>query len=262
MAELQLHLLGPGRVVHARRGEIEFRGRLLLALLAYLAVESEQAHSRETLMGLLWPELPEADARNNLRVTWSRLRARLGPSAGPPFLTSTRFDLRFNPESSYWLDVAEFRASVAAAEGHAHEDRHACPDCCQNLARAAELYCSGFLAGFYLGGCPAFEEWQFMQRERLHLQALDLLAELARCYEQRGELKTAEGYARRQLELDPLREDACRRMMRLLNGQGQRGAALAQYQACRRVLRDELGVEPDAKTQLLYQRIKSGVNQD
>ena len=85
MAELQLQLLGPARVVHAQEGEIEFRGRLPLALLAYLAVESGQAHSRETLMGLLWPELPEADARNNLRVTWSRLRKMLGPARMPRF---------------------------------------------------------------------------------------------------------------------------------------------------------------------------------
>jgi DNA-binding SARP family transcriptional activator len=258
MAELQLHFLGPGRVVHAHRGDIEFRGRLLLALLAYLAVESDRAHSRETLMGLLWPELPEADARNNLRVTWSRLRARLGSSAGPPFLTGTRFDLRFNPDCSHWLDVAEFQALIAAAEGHAHEERQSCPDCCQKLGRAAELYRGAFLAGFYLDGCLAFEEWQFVQRERLHLQALDLLAELACCHEGRGELKTAERYARRQLELDPLREDTHRQLMRLLNSQGQRGAALAQYQACCRVLRDELGVEPDAETLLLYQQIKSG----
>jgi predicted ATPase len=46
--------------------------------------------------------------------------------------------------------------------------------------------------------------------------------------------------------------------MRLLNGQGQRGAALAQHEACRQVLADELGVEPDAETLLLYQQIKSG----
>jgi predicted ATPase/DNA-binding SARP family transcriptional activator/Flp pilus assembly protein TadD len=258
MAELQLHFLGPGRVVHTQKGEIEFRGRLLLALLAYLAVESDQSHSRETLMGLLWPELPEADARNNLRVTWSRLRTRLGASAGPPFLTGTRFDLRFNPDSSHWLDVAEFQALIAAAKGHAHGERHACPDCCRKLDRAAELYRGAFLAGFYLDGCPAFEEWQFVQRERLHLQTLDLLAELVHCHEGRGELKAAEGYARRQLELDPLREDAHRGLMRLLSRQGQRGAALAQYQVCRRVLRDELGVEPDAETLLLYQQLKSG----
>ena len=54
--------LGPGRVLRAERGEIQFRGRLLLALLAYLAVESGQAHSRESLLGLLWPEMTEAEA--------------------------------------------------------------------------------------------------------------------------------------------------------------------------------------------------------
>jgi predicted ATPase/DNA-binding SARP family transcriptional activator len=260
MADLQLYLLGAGRVVHTQAGEIEFRGRLLLALLAYLAVESGRAHSREALMGLLWPELPEADARNNLRVTWSRLRTRLGAGTPKdvPYLISTRFELQFNPDSSHWLDVAEFQTQIAAAERHAHEAGQICPDCCQKLARAAELYRGDFLAGFYLDGCPAFEEWQFVQRERLHLQILDVLARLAHFYEQGRELKTAEGYTRRQLELDPLREDAHRGLMRLLNGQGQRGAALAQFEVCRKILRDELGVEPDAETLLLYQQIRSG----
>jgi len=258
MAELQLHFLGPWRVVHAHEGEIEFRGRLPLALLAYLAVESDQAHSRESLVGLLWPELPENDARNNLRVTWSRLRKTLGASAGVPFLTSTRFDLQFNPDSNHWLDVAEFRSLIAAAERPVQQAGQACPDRCQKLARAVELYRGDFLAGFYLGGCPAFEEWQFVQRERLYLQILEALAGLASFYEGGGELKTAEGYTRRQLELDPLREDAHRRLMRLLACQGRRGAALTQYEDCRQVLADELGVEPDAETLLLYQQIKSG----
>jgi predicted ATPase/DNA-binding SARP family transcriptional activator len=258
MADLQLYFLGPWRVIDAQVGEIEFRGRLPLALLAYLAVESGQAHSRESLTGLLWPELPEADARNNLRVTWSRLRHRVGTSTDVPFLTSTRFDLRFDPDSSHWLDVAEFQTLIAAAEGHAHGEGGVCSYCCQKLARAAELYRGDFLAGFYVDGCPAFEEWQFVQRERLHLQVLELLTSLAHFSEHGGELKAAERYVRRQLELDPLREDAHRQLMRLLNGQGQRVAALAQYQACHRVLHDELGVEPDAETLLLYQQIKSG----
>lgn len=260
MADLQLYLLGAGRVVHPGAGEVEFRGRLLFALLAYLAVESGQAHSRESLMGLLWPELPEADARNNLRVTWSRLRARLGAgdSGDVPYLISTRFELQFNPDSNHWLDVAEFRSLIAAAERPVQQAGQACPDRCQKLARAVELYRGDFLAGFYLGGCPAFEEWQFVQRERLYLQILEALAGLASFYEGGGELKTAEGYTRRQLELDPLREDAHRRLMRLLACQGRRGAALTQYEDCRQVLADELGVEPDAETLLLYQQIKSG----
>jgi DNA-binding SARP family transcriptional activator len=258
MAELEFYLLGPWRVVHARQGDLEFRGRLPLALLAYLVVESARPHSRESLLGLLWPELPEADARNNLRVTCSRLGKQLGNSRSIPFLSSTRFELAFNPDSSHWLDVAEFQALMAAVEAHAHDKGQVCPDCCDKLARAAELYRGPFLDGFYLDGCPAFEEWQLVQRERLHLQIIETLGRLAGFYEGNGELKRAEGYARRLLELDALREDAYRQLLRVLNAQGRRAEALAEYQACRQVLHEELGVEPDPTTQQLYQRIKAG----
>jgi DNA-binding SARP family transcriptional activator len=258
MAELQFYFLGPWRVVHAQRGDLEFRGRLPLALLAYLVVESARPHSRESLLGLLWPELPESDARNNLRVTCSRLGKQLGNSGSTPFLSSTRFELAFNPDSSHWLDVAEFQALVAAVEGHAHDQGRVCPDCCDKLARAADLYRGPFLDGFYLDGCPAFEEWQLVQRERLHVQILEILARLACFYEGTGELKRAERYARRLLELDALREDVHRQLMRLLNDQGRRAEALAQYQACRQVLHDELRVKPAPETVQLYQRIKAG----
>jgi DNA-binding SARP family transcriptional activator len=46
--------------------------------------------------------------------------------------------------------------------------------------------------------------------------------------------------------------------MRLLAGSGQRGAALAQYETCRRVLAEELGVEPGPETTALYERIRDG----
>ena len=39
---------------------------------------------------------------------------------------------------------------------------------------------------------------------------------------------------------------------------GQRSAALAQYETCRRMLKEELDVEPAAETQALYERIRSG----
>jgi predicted ATPase len=44
--------------------------------------------------------------------------------------------------------------------------------------------------------------------------------------------------------------------MRLLARDGQRSAALAQYETCRRVLERDLGVEPEAETTALYERIR------
>jgi hypothetical protein len=46
--------------------------------------------------------------------------------------------------------------------------------------------------------------------------------------------------------------------MRLLALEGERGAALAQYENCRKILTQELGVEPSAYTRELYEQIRSG----
>ncbi|NIV27928.1 MAG: hypothetical protein GWN58_00015, partial [Anaerolineae bacterium] len=64
--------------------------------------------------------------------------------------------------------------------------------------------------------------------------------------------------AQHLLQLDPLREEAHRQLMRLLAYSGQRNAALIQYETCCQILADELGVEPMAATVTLYEQIRSG----
>ncbi len=85
-------------------------------------------------------------------------------------------------------------------------------------------------------------------RERFRQHMLDVLNELACHHEQVNRLKLAEGYVRHLLQIDPLREDAHRQLMQLLQRQNQRTAALAQFESCKRVLADELGVQPDPET--------------
>ncbi len=64
--------------------------------------------------------------------------------------------------------------------------------------------------------------------------------------------------AARQLALEPWREEAHQQLMRALALSEQLGAALAQYETCRRVLADELGVEPSTATRKLYEEIRAG----
>jgi ATP-dependent Clp protease ATP-binding subunit ClpA len=92
----------------------------------------------------------------------------------------------------------------------------------------------------------------------LHRRALQALAQLADYHERRGEHEPAQQYARRQLELDPWREESHRQLMRLLALSGQRSAALVQYATCERVLAAELGVAPEQETTALYERIERG----
>jgi predicted ATPase len=73
-----------------------------------------------------------------------------------------------------------------------------------------------------------------------------------------GEYETASEHAWRQAELAPWDETAQRQLMRVLALDGQRDAALVQYQVCCRTLRAELDVAPEAETTALYERIRDG----
>ncbi len=64
--------------------------------------------------------------------------------------------------------------------------------------------------------------------------------------------------ARRLLMLDPWLESAHRNLMWMLARTGDRSGALAQYETCRQVLAQELGVEPVRETTALYEQIKAG----
>jgi predicted ATPase/DNA-binding SARP family transcriptional activator len=168
----------------------------------------------------------------------------------PPFLLVSRETIQFNAASDYWLDIE-------ALEGCVQADREERP-VTHRLEEAVDLYRGPVLEGFSIPDSAAFEDWLRLLREQLQRQVLAVLHRLAERDEARGAYERAQGYAWRQLEVDPAHEEAHRRLMRLLALDGQRSAALAQYESCRRTLAEELGVEPGAETTALYERIRDG----
>lgn len=255
MARLSINLLGLFQI--ALNGvPVSFATDKARALLAYLVVESNTLHRREALAGLLWPDQPEAKARQNLRQALLQVRQAIGDCEQTPFLLIGREGVQFDAASDYELDVATFTALVETNQRHAHRRRASCRPCLQRMEQMAELYRSDFLARFFLSDSNAFEEWALLKREWLRRHAVDALACLADYYERRGELERARHYAWRQVELEPWREEAQRQLIRLLALSGQRSAALAQYEACRHILTQELGVEPMAETAALVEAIK------
>lgn len=208
------------------------------ALLAYLAV-TRQAHSREALVGLLWGEMSEENARRNLRVALTRLRHHFDD-----FLVIQRRALAFNLESHYQLDVDFFEACLRQPEPTAEQ-----------LQTAVSLYRGPFLTDLSLRDAPAFEEWVRPYQERLRQLAMDALYRLAvHCTQQRQYTRGID-HLMRLLILEPWLEEAHRQLMRLLALSGQRSAALAQYDLCCQVLSEELGVAPAEATSALYQQI-------
>src|SRR5215510_12209540 len=105
MARLSLSLLGAVQVSRDSAAVTAFDSDKVRALLIYLAVEAQQPHRRESLVGLLWPESPEAAARRSLNQALYNLRQVIGDqTATPPYLHIRRDALQFNTGSDHALD--------------------------------------------------------------------------------------------------------------------------------------------------------------
>jgi WD40 repeat protein/DNA-binding SARP family transcriptional activator len=257
MDVLEVNLLGLFRIKSDAQNLADAIPEKARALLTYLALEGAQP--RSILTALLWPYLPQDSAFDNLRKTIYRLRQRLQesiPNTADP-LIADRQNVQLDPQRTV-VDVLRFESLLAECDRHAHREVATCDECLARLTHAVELYQGELLAGFGLGDAPAFEEWLLLRRETLQYQALLALGQLATAWEARGDFERSYSYCSRALTLDPLREELHRQQMRLLVRLGRRHQALQQYESCRRLLREEMGIEPDAETVALFEQIRRG----
>jgi predicted ATPase/DNA-binding SARP family transcriptional activator len=237
----------------------DFRSDKIRALLVYLALESGRQHRRRSLAGLLWPEFTDRASLRNLRKALFYLRQaldQLSPGASEVLLVIDRQSVQLHL-GHLWVDALRFEELLSAVEEHSHRHLHLCPECLDRLGEAVALYRGELLAGVSLRDAAAFEEWLLFYRERLQQQAIAALDQLTAAYLERGDREQALNYASRQVGLDRFRENAHRQMMQLLILSGEYSRALAQYESLRRLLEEELGVEPEAATTTLYRQIQA-----
>jgi TolB-like protein/DNA-binding SARP family transcriptional activator/Tfp pilus assembly protein PilF len=240
MAGLRIALLGGLEITGGKIAALASLIRKTRALVAYLVLRGGRGQSREKLAELLWSNSAEEQARANLRQTLSLLRKALnGDGAASLVADGDRISLA-GPDIE--LDVALFEQLVAEAT----------PDA---LKRAAALYKGNFLDGFSLKE-DSFESWARTERERLRHLASDALTRLIAHCDEVGDRERCVETATRLLILDPLRETAHRILMRAYAAQGRPASALKQFEACRDILKRELGVEPEPETVALYRELR------
>jgi predicted ATPase/DNA-binding SARP family transcriptional activator len=236
---LKLSFLGPPMVERGGEPAGPFVSFKSLALLCYLVMRVG-IHARDHLAGLLWGEMPEHRANANLRMALYNLQKLF-----PGYLAVTRTTAAFNPSQPYWLDVKAFETQLTTPIGEI-----------SGLQAALKLYRGEFLEGLYVENAPDFEVWMVEQREHLRLSLARGLERLADYYARRGDWAVSIDAYLRLLALDPLREDIHRCLMLTMARAGRYDSALAQFETCRRLLREELGVEPAPETTALYLRIQ------
>lgn len=263
MARLKLYLLGRFQVTLDESPLAGLRSGKSRALLAYLAGEAGHPHQRSTLATLLWGEHSNEAARLSLRVALSSLRDALAPldssQVHPPLLEITHQSVQLNLDPELcWVDASEFDAHLAACTAHGHQSLSRCPICIRRLTEAVALYRGDFAVDLAPDDGLGFEEWRLLCQERYHRQVTIALEQIVRHYLSLGSYAEAQHYARQLLILEPWHETAHRHLMRALALDGQRNAALLQYDACRRALADELGAEPEPETTALWAHIRNG----
>lgn len=226
------------------------------ALLAYLALERDQMHTRSHLISLFWPDNDEPSARQNLSQTLTRLRRTLGPAADAIVATRTAVGVRLT--APLRVDAGEFLRLLDTSAQHAHKDKSSCPECQAMLAEAVALMRGEFLSDVQLSHSVDFEQWLLLQREAIHERYLLALSDLAEGALERADYRAAIDYARRQIALEAWRERAYRQLMLALALDGQPAAALNEYARLRSTLETELGVEPTTGSRELAEQIRSG----
>ena len=209
-----------------------------LGLLAYLSVATPRRfHRRDSLLALFWPDLDQEHARAALRRSLYFLRAELGAD-----ILAGRGDEEVGvAEEALWCDATALDRALDAGE----------------FERAVELYRGPLLDGLYVSGsAPEYQEWLDRERNRLRTRAGAAALALAEKSDEQGRLPEAVQWCRRAVELAPEDEGTLRRLLALMDHNGDRSAALRAYDDFARRINREFELEPSAETRRLASAIR------
>jgi len=145
-------------------------------LVKLLALAPGHRLHREQIVDLLWPDSGRKAASSSLRKTLHSARKVLDADAGSRYLASETEQLVLCPDASLWVDVESFEDAAAAARRSRDPAAY---------RAALDLYAGDLLSG------DRYEQWAEEKRGELRRLYLELLVELAKAYEERGDLERA-----------------------------------------------------------------------
>src|SRR5262245_15843671 len=217
-------------------------GKRERALLAYLALSPSCRQSRRKLTTLLWGDGADDTTLDNLRTCMWRLRKALD---------DTDHRIVVSQDDAIVLDIAAFDVDALAFRRLLAQSGR------RELEAATDLYAGEFLAGLDIES-EEVESWRRAEATRFREQAIEALTRLMTLLADSGQTERAIESGVRLLALDPLHEDAARRVMRLYGQTGRRGAAMQLYHSLAAALRAELDTEPEAETRSIFGDIARG----
>jgi len=235
---VDFRILGPLEVVDGER-RVSLGSARQRTLLALLLTHANEVVSADRLIDELWREQPPSNAANALQYHVSQLRKALAPS-----------DVVVTQEPGYRLQIAASELDLLRFEKLVAEAQTAPPGrAVALLGDALALWRGAPLADI---ADEPFAQAEIARLEELRLAAVELRfdAELAL-----GRHAEVVADLERLVRMHPLRERLRAQLMRALYAADRQADALAVYRDTRKLLVDELGIEPSASLQELEKAI-------
>jgi DNA-binding SARP family transcriptional activator len=237
-----------GRLVFEAEGRRleadQLPGRQGRVALAHLAMARSQPVARDRLASVLWGDRPPSSQEAALSAVVSKLRGGLARVGLGEMLQTVAGCYVLRLPSDVWIDVEHAATELDRAEGALRRGE-------VEAAWASATVALAILRRPLLPGDDG--DWVERQRTRLHGQRLRASDCLTEVWIARGEGRLAQHLAEEALEVAPLREASHRQLIQAHLVQHNRSEALLAYDRCRRLLVEELGVEPAPATLSLFE---------
>ncbi len=252
----RLKVTCPGR--HDEIDEKAWPSKKARVLLAYLSVLTSpgRAISRDKICDALWGHLGPDTIMSSFHVTLSHLRKTLATESTKEYQAQEliihqdgNYILAW--DDNYWCDLQEFDALYSSGKLFLSENKvHLTA---REFEKARALYQGPLLEDMY-------DSWLEEPREAYRHKYIEISQRLSEIHFDKAEYDRALALCQEVLLVDPTEEQAHRLLMLTLFTIGRKAAAVNQYNACVKSLRQRLEIEPDQKTVDLAEMIKSSTN--
>lgn len=250
MNGLQVYLLGNVDIRYNGKSIAKNLSEKSIAIIAMLICAENRKMSRQKIASMLWADSFET-ANYNLRYNLWNIRKVIPRMGEHDFILADREFCRINPQYKFWCDIACLDSIGSDLDTHINHQ-----------IEYRELLKGGFLDQFYIKNSEEFNEWVELERvgyERVCIDLLKKIMEKDRC-DGNTELIINDMLA--ILQLDPFNEELHYGLMKAYLKTGNRSRAIAQYKKYRKLLMDELQLEPKECIKELYSFLTKNASED
>jgi DNA-binding SARP family transcriptional activator/predicted ATPase len=243
-SKLHVRLFGGFHITYDDKPVDIMHSMRMQSLLAYLILHRGTPQSRQYLAFTFWPDSSESQALTNLRQSLHHLRKAI-----PGIDTYLHVDNRniiWKNGTPLLMDVAEFERHIDRAKNL--EKNKETENGVKHMEQAIECY-----RGDLFPAC--YDAWIEPYRQKMKDDFIDALCRIMDYYESQLNYQRAIYYGERLLVSDNLREKSYVDLMRLHALNNDRGSLVKIYQECKRILKNELDIEPGPETREMYERM-------